>query len=158
MSRIVSSAAPLSARSVIKVCRLSCQRPVTPRSLQGHIGRVGFVRPRFAERENVHRDRFHAFRAYRAAIALTSSGLPHRSQLWARPPATLQRFPRTFSSTSRRGVAGRADLPDWRLRCHLRAVFANDWETSGVGTAPLSERSVITLETLRGSPCMHEVN
>jgi hypothetical protein len=29
MSRMVSSPAPLSARSVIRVCRLSCHRPVT---------------------------------------------------------------------------------------------------------------------------------
>src|SRR4051794_31852901 len=29
MSRIVSSPAPLSARSVMRVCRLSCQRPWT---------------------------------------------------------------------------------------------------------------------------------
>jgi hypothetical protein len=30
ISRMVSSPAPLSARSVIRACRLSCQRPLTP--------------------------------------------------------------------------------------------------------------------------------
>lgn len=61
MSRIVSSPAPLSAKSAINVCRLSRQRPVTPAALrtldQGGlsvaVGPHRVLRPRLAEREHV---------------------------------------------------------------------------------------------------------